>query len=138
MTFVFAAKLGLSIWTTDINTQKIDNSALRIYGMLIAGFSNQNKTGKVWYFEETFWLTDISMKIVLKISFLDLKNAYIQFDTKSFTWKSYNIAKVLPIARQVKLINKYKFGKAALYENSETFIVHITALKTLKPIIYFS
>ena len=39
MTLAFAARLGLSVRPTGIGAQKIDGSALRTYGMAIAGFS---------------------------------------------------------------------------------------------------
>ena len=64
MTLTFAAKLGLSIQTTDIDAKKIDGSALKTYGMVIAGFSIQDKTGKIRFFEETFLLADTSMEVV--------------------------------------------------------------------------
>ena len=128
----FAAKLGLSIWPTSIGAQKIDGSALKSYGIVIAGFSIQDKTGKIRFFEETFLLADTSMEVVLEKPFLAFSNADIQFDIKSFTWRSYNIAKVLPTAKRVELIDKHEFAKAALGENSETFVVHVAALKALE------
>ena len=62
-------------------------------------------------FEETFLLADTSMEVILEMSFLVLSNANIQFDIESFTWRFYNIAEALPIARRIELINKYKFAK---------------------------
>ena len=35
---VFARKLGLQIWKTNIGVQKIDGSALETFGMVIADF----------------------------------------------------------------------------------------------------
>lgn len=46
------------------------------------------------------------MEIVLRIPFLAFNNANIEFDAKSFIWKSYSIAKALPIARQIEQTNK--------------------------------
>ena len=85
MTPAFAARLGLSVRPTGIGAQKIDGSALRTYGMAIAGFSIQDKSGKARFFEETILLADMSMELVLGMPFLALNNADIQFDTKSFT-----------------------------------------------------
>ena len=48
--------------------------------MAIAGFSIQDKSGKAWFFEETFLLADTSMEIVLEISLGTLNNVDIQFD----------------------------------------------------------
>ena len=85
MTPAFAARLGLSVRPTGIGAQKIDGSALRTYGMAIAGFSIQDKSGRAQFFEETFLLADTSMEVVLGMPFLALSNADIQFDTESFT-----------------------------------------------------
>ena len=85
MTPAFAARLGLSIHPTGIGAQKIDGSALRTYGMAIAGFSIQDKSGRARFFEETFLLADTSIEVVLGMPFLALSNADIQFDTESFT-----------------------------------------------------
>ena len=77
MTPVIAAKLGLSIWPTGIGTQKIDGSALKTYGMVIAEFSIQNKTDKIRFFVVTLLLADTSMEVVLGIPFLAFSNADI-------------------------------------------------------------
>ena len=76
------------------------------------------------------------MEVILGMTFLALSNAEIQFDTKSFTWRSYSIAKDLPTTRRVELIDKHKFAKAALDENSETFVVHVAALEALEPAVH--
>ena len=47
MTPTFAAKLGISIRATGIGIQNFDGFALKTYGMVIAGFSIQDKTGKI-------------------------------------------------------------------------------------------
>ena len=43
MTSIFAANLGFSIYLIGIGRQKIDNSALKTYGMAIVEFSIQVK-----------------------------------------------------------------------------------------------
>lgn len=78
------------------------------------------------------------MEVVLGIPFLALTNTNIQFDTESFTWRSYSAAKVLPIYKRLELFDKHKFDKAALDKISETFIVHIAALEAFKPATYLS
>ena len=136
MTPTFAAKLGLSIRPTDIGAQKIDDSSLKMYGMVMVGFSIQGKTGKIRFFEGTFVFADTSMEIVLGMHFLTLSNSDIQFDTECYTWKSYITAKALPTSRRVKLINNHNFAKAALGENSKTFVVYVAALEVLDPAIH--
>ena len=61
--------------------------------------------------------------------FFTLSNADIEFGEKKLIWRSYNIAEALPITKWVELIDKKEFTKTALDEKSETFVVHIAALK---------
>lgn len=50
----------------------------------------------------------------------------------------YITIEAIPIAKQVELINKYKFVKVALDKNSGIFIIHVTALEALaKMTIHF-
>ncbi len=101
--------------------------------MASAGFSLQDSLGRVRFFEDNFLLADISMEVVLGMLFLSLSNADFQFGAGELTWRSYTIAEALPIAKRVELIDKYEFAKAALGENSETFVVHFAALEAPKP-----
>ncbi len=68
--------------------------------------------------------------------FLAFSNADIQFEAEKRTWRSYTAAEALPIARGVELIDKHKFAKAALNENSETFVVYVAALEALEPAVH--
>ena len=76
------------------------------------------------------------MEVVLGMLFLAFSNADIQFDTESFTWRSYNAAEALSTTRRVELIDKHEFAKAALDENSETFVMHVAALEALEPAVH--
>ena len=67
--------------------------------------------------------------------FLTLSNADAQFVEKELTWRSYTTAEALPTTKRVEFINKKKFAKAALDENSKTFVVYVTSLN-LVPGIY--
>ena len=136
ITPVFAAKLGLSTPPTGVGAQKIDGSLLATYGMAVAAFLLQNSLGKVRFFEETFLLADTSIKVALGMPFLALSNADIQFGAGRLTWRSYTAAEVLPTARRVELIDKHEFAKAALDENSETFVAHVAALEAPEPAVH--
>ena len=136
MTPAFAAKPGLSNRPTGVGAQKINGSPLATYGMAVAAFSLQDRLGRVWFFEETFLLADNSIKVVLEIPFLALRNADIQFGAERLTWRSYTTAEALPTARRVELIDKHEFAKAALDENSETFVVYVAALETPEPAVH--
>ena len=66
----------------DIGIQKIDSSILLTYKIVIAEFLVQNELKKVWFFEETFMLADISIKMILRMLFFILSNTNIRFIEK--------------------------------------------------------
>ena len=96
--------------------------------MVLASFQVEDKLGRIRFFQETFLLADISTEVVLGMPFLTLSNADVQFVEKELTWRSYTTTEALPTTKQVELIDKKEFAKAALDENSETFVVHVASL----------
>lgn len=82
MTLGYVAKVGLVTQKTNIDTKKIDSSPLVTYAIVLAGFSVQDKLGKVQFFEETFLLTNTNMEMVVEMRFLTLSNANVQFIKK--------------------------------------------------------
>lgn len=76
------------------------------------------------------------MSIILEISFLVFNKTNIQINIKSFIWRTYSAAKVLSIIKRIKVINQYKYAIMALGKNSDIFVVHVTALKTLNLYLY--
>ena len=77
MTLAYAKQLGLQVQTTDVWAQKIDNSLLRTFEMVIAGFQVEDKLGKVRFFQKLFLLAKTSMEVVLRMLFLIFSNADI-------------------------------------------------------------
>ncbi len=76
-------------------------------------------------------LTDISIKVVLRIPFLAFSNIDIEFTKlEKLTLRSSITVKVLTTINRVKLIDKREFAKVALNKNLETFIMHISVLET--------
>ena len=75
----FAKELDLPIRSTDVGAQKIDSTMLEIYGMIVAAFSVENKANRVRFFEETFLVANVSLKVVLEMSFFTLSSANIDF-----------------------------------------------------------
>ena len=135
MTPAYASKLGLRVRHTNVGAQKIDGSTLQTFGMVLANFRMEDKLGRTRFFQETFLLADISAEVVLGMPFLTLSNADVQFVEKELTWRSYTTAEALPTTKQVELINKKEFAKAALDEKSETFVAHVASFN-LAPGIY--
>lgn len=70
----FIAKLGFTPKIINVSTHKIDGSSLKLYSIVSARFLLQNSLGKVRFFEKTFLLADISIKVVLRILFLFFSN----------------------------------------------------------------
>ena len=77
MTPGYALKLGLKICPIDGEAQKIDDSTLKTFGMVLASFQVEDKLRRARFFQETFLLANFSIKVVLEISFLTLSNANI-------------------------------------------------------------
>ncbi len=74
-------------------------------------------------------LVDTSLEVVLRMSFLSLGNADVEFaELEKLTWRTYTAAEALPPIHQVELIDKEEFAKVAIDENSETFVMHMSAL----------
>ena len=73
-------------------------------------------------------MADITTEVVLSMPFLTLSKSNNQFVKKELTWRSYTTAEALLYTKQIELINKKEFAKAALDENSETFIMHVASL----------
>ncbi len=129
MTPVYAAELGLTTRKTSVGAQKIDGSPLETYGMVLASFLLQDSLGRVRFFEETFLLADTSMEVVLGMPFLALSNANFQFSAEKLIWRTYTAAEALPTTSRVELIDKREFARAALDQNSEIFVVHVSVLE---------
>lgn len=85
MNLIFAKTLGLVFRLINIEVQKIDGLLHRIYRMVSAGFSLQNRLGKVRFFEKNFLLGIINMKQILEILFLFLIKIDVKFGTKELT-----------------------------------------------------
>ena len=70
-------------------------------------------------------MAEISIDISLKIPFLSLRSLKIKFVNCHIHWKTYTIAKVLLIMRQIKLIRLKEIAATILDIEDEAFIVHI-------------
>ena len=82
MTPAYVSRLGLQARHTNVKAQKIDDSILQTFGLVLAHFKVEDKLPKAQFFQKTFLLTDISAEVVLGMSFLTLSNADVQFVEK--------------------------------------------------------
>ena len=125
MSPAYTKRLGLKTRKTNVGAQKIDGSALETFGMVIADFQVEDKSGRPRFFQETFLVADTKFEVILGMSFLKFSNADVSFGEGILTWKSYTTSKVLPTTERVRLVNPKEFVIAALDANSETFIVYM-------------
>lgn len=77
MTIIYATILGLKIRHTNIKAQKINSFILKTLKIILANFWVEDKLGRAQYFQNPVLLTDISVKVILKMLFLILSNANI-------------------------------------------------------------
>ena len=61
----FAKKLDFLIKPIDIQAPKIDNIMLETYAIIIAAFLMTDKANQVIFYDKTFFVANISPKIVL-------------------------------------------------------------------------
>ena len=82
MTPAYASKVGLQICHNNVGAQKIDGFTLKTFGMVLASLQVEDKLRKAQFFQRTFLLANISVKVVLRMPFLTLSNVNIQFVEK--------------------------------------------------------
>ena len=121
----YAKRLGLKTWKTNVKVQKIDGSALKTFGIVIADFQVEDKGGRARFFQETFLVTNTKFKVILRMPFLKLSNIDVSFGEGTLTWKSYTTNEALPTTKQVQLVDPKEFVIAALDMDSKTFVVHV-------------
>lgn len=130
ITPTYVAKLMFNPQKTSVRAQKIDDLPLKICKIAQASFLIPNYLKKVWFLGETFLLTDISMKLIVKMFFLLFSITNIQFtQLKKLIWRFYGITEALTTNNWVKLIDKKAYARVTLNKNSETFLIYIIALE---------
>ena len=96
--------------------------------MVVSTFSLLDKDDRKRFFEESFLLIDVKLETVLRMSFLTISNADVNFQAWNLQWRSYITGDVLLTTKQVELIEKKKFAAAALDLKHKTFVVYVAAL----------
>ena len=85
MSPAYVERFGLKTRKTNVGAQKIDGSALKTFGMMIADFQVEDKGGRPRFFQETFLLADTKFEVVLEMPFLEISNADIAFGEGTLT-----------------------------------------------------
>ena len=96
--------------------------------MVVSTFFVLDKDNRERFFEKSFLLADINPDVVLKMLFLTISNANIDFQSQKLQWRSYTIGNIFPTTKQVKLIGKKEFVTIAVDLEYEAFIVYVAAL----------
>ena len=133
----YAWKQGLKIRKTNIGAQKIDGSALETFEMVIADSQVEDKASRPRFFQETFLVTDTKFEVILGMPFLKISNTDVSFGEETLTWRTYITNKVLPITKQVQIVDPKEFVIAALDVDSETFVVHVAIREREKIPVHF-
>ena len=121
----FAKELGLPIRPTDVGAQKIDNTMLTTYGIVVAAFLIEDKANRVRFFEKIFLVANVSPEVVHGMPFLILNSANVDFLGREIRWRTYSTEEALPTTRRIKLVDKKEFAAAALDPEHETYVVYI-------------
>lgn len=77
----FPLMLGLEISKTNVKSQKINDTTLETYTMVVSIFSMSDKDDWMRFFEKNFLFVNEKLNIVLVISFLTIDNANVNFTT---------------------------------------------------------
>lgn len=56
ITSTYTAKLSLKVWSTDVGVQKINDSNLKMFGIVLTSFEVNDKLSKTCFFQKTFFL----------------------------------------------------------------------------------
>ena len=79
ISLAFTSHLGLKIWKTNFQAHNINSTILKTYGIVVFTFTMLDKDGSKKICEESFLLAEVKPKIVLRILFLTMSNADVDF-----------------------------------------------------------
>ena len=75
----FAWELVLPIRAMDIGAQKIDDTMLDTFGIVVTAFSVTDKANREKFFEKTFLVANVSLEVVFGMPFLTLNGKDVDF-----------------------------------------------------------
>ena len=80
---------------------------------------------RVKFFEETLLVANVIPEIVLRMLFLTLSGADVDFLDRELRWRTYITEEALPTTRRVKLVAKKEFAAAKLDPKHDTYVVYV-------------
>ena len=126
----FTKLLGLPIRPIDIGVQKIDNTTLNTYKMIVEAFLVVGNVNQIKFFEEIFLMANVSPEVVLEMLFLTLSNVDIDFSGRELRWRTYTTKEVFPTTKYIELVGKKEFAAATLDPKYKTYIIHVTSINS--------
>ena len=99
--------------------------------MVIAAFLVTDKANQVKFFQETFLVANVSLKIVLRMLFFTLNDANVDFLDQELRLKTYITKEAFLTTRRIELIDKKEFAAIALGSAYETYIVHVGSVSSI-------
>ena len=69
MPLAYTAQLRFQLQTTNVDAQQINGFSVETYEIVIAAFQILDKLDCSWFFQKTFLLANISIKVVLSMLF---------------------------------------------------------------------
>ena len=115
----------------DVGVQKIDNTMLDTYRMVVAVFSVIDVTNWIRFFKDIFLVANVSPEVTLGMPFLTLSGADVDFLDWELRWKTYTTREALLTTRHVKLVEKNEFAATVIDLEHETFVVHVASLSSV-------
>lgn len=85
MIVVYVLKLGFKAHYINVGAQKLDNSTLETFSMVLINFQIKDKLKRARFFQETFLLANIRAEVVLSMLFLIFNNINIKFSEKKLS-----------------------------------------------------
>ena len=104
---------------------------METFRMIVTAFLVIGKANQMRFFEETFLVASMSLKVVLGILFLTLSNANVDFLDWDLRWRSYTTNRALLTIKHIKLVGKKKFVTVALNLEHETYVVHVGSVSSI-------
>ena len=133
----YAKKLKLKVWQTNVKAQKINDSVLKTFEIVITDFQIENKANRPRFFPKIFLVANIKFEIILGMFFLKFNNADMPFDGKILMQKTYTTNKALSTIEQVQIINKKNFVIVALNIDNKMFVIYMIIQEQKKMLVYF-
>lgn len=82
MSQAFTSQPSLKVQKTNIGAYKIEDTTLKIYGIVVLTFFVLNKDARERFFEESFFWADVKPDIMLTMLFLIMSNANFYFQAR--------------------------------------------------------